>query len=589
MARPQALQCLVLCLLIFATLSYGSVNFPQCFSEIRNGDHGLDGLTDNNGNPTTDLTRGTAVTYKRCVEVCGGGGGAFSWSSFSQQFSAWLLPWLALLSQFPFGCRERWDNFMSIFLALGSPCLAAYSLALTILNVKWVVHRFHNVRYPNKDWAIVILSNLQHMPLKVTRSFTAAINQQDVEYPLLASLIVLPDNDAWWEKLERDLNYADPHTWSIASVSSIAWVIVAYTLTVVDAFTTVSSDPNENGQGLSGVGSIWLWMIPVTIGYLQLSPRCDANRVEEVLTEANRNSFVAGSYGSMDVPSGERAITIQRHTQHQALHADQVATAPIYNYARFLSFVHAVEGFACAFDAATDKAHNRIPVSGGPPAWRPGDGKTVHADNRRGNNDQIEEYCSPLPNRSHWGSGVFTRFFVAALAGLVLQWGTSGGSIVIVYYTPTVGFGCRSTAYLVYAGFATLIWITLVVSSFLAHYAMSYRFTNSPTQPLPQTIAEQLSIFLRRVAKVGAMLNAVWILVAFLLQFSNFYDRCYCNSDVIGLGKRAHNVMVLLAPDISNMKAAWVGGIALAVVVTVAWWIFITLMSNPPPRPYHVA
>ncbi|KAF7298999.1 hypothetical protein MIND_00848100 [Mycena indigotica] len=561
------------------TLMFSSlVDFPQCFAnvtaDLRSGNR-IDGFTDNNGVPTTDPSKATAITYQRCLESCGGGGGAFSWSSFSQQFSAWLLPWLALLSQFPFGCKYKWDNLMSVFLALGSPCLAAYSLALTVLNTKWVIRRFKNTKYPNNTWAAIILSGMQQMALKVT-------TVSEDGYSLLASLVVLQENDQWWEKVEDNLNYADLHTWSIASVTSIAWVILAYALTVVDAFTTISTDPNSNGQGLSGVGSIWLWMIPVTIGYLQLSPRCDAERVSKALREANRQSFVmipgANGLRNVDALTEERALSINSYGHHQTLYSDQEATAPIYNYARFLPFIHVVEEVASAFEAATKKAHLRTSVSGD--RWEPGDGRTVHPENRRGTADQIERYCAqpPYVRRSHWGSGVLNRFFIAAIAGLTLQWSSSGASILIVYYTPTVGLGCRSAAYLVYAGAATLVWILLVISSFLVHYATP--FVPGTAQTLSQRIAGDVAIFLRRSAKVLATLNAVWILVAFLLQFANFYDRCYCNSDVIGLGKRAHNVMLLLGPDISNMKAAWVGGIALAVSVSGFWSFYGPQVEN---------
>ncbi|KAJ7069762.1 hypothetical protein C8F01DRAFT_1113894 [Mycena amicta] len=573
MATARTTYIVVLCVLISATPIYASVDFPQCFNDVRSGLHGTDGLTDNDGNPTTDLAHATAMTYKKCVDVCGSGSGPFSWSSFSQQFSAWLLPWLALLSQLPFGCKYNWDNLMSVFLTLGSPCLAAYSLSLTVLNTKWVARRFNNINYPNKHWAAIILSGMQQMALKVDNSCC-----------LLASLIVLRENDQWWEKLEENLNYADLHTWSIASVTSIAWVVVAYALTVVDAFTTISTDPNSNGQGLSGVGSIWLWMIPVTIGYLQLSPRCDAERVSKVLREANKECFVASANGVVNVDelSEERALSIQSYGHHQTLYSDQEATAPIYSYSRFLPFIYVVEEVACAFEAATKKAHQRIPVSG--TRWEPGDGKTVHHHNRRGTADEIERYCAqpPYVRRSLWGSGVFSRFFIASLAGLALQWASSGASILIVYSTPTVGIGCRSAAYLVYAGTATVVWIILVISSFLAHYATSYSGT---TQPLPQWGAEHLSIFFRRTAKILATLNAVWIVVVFILQFVNAFDTCECNADVIGLGKRAHIVMVLLGPDIASMKGAWSGGVALAVIVCTLWWGFINVLLDPLPRP----
>lgn len=43
------------------------------------------------------------ITYHQCVETCGGGAGEFKWTMFSQGFGAWLLPWIALIFQLPFG------------------------------------------------------------------------------------------------------------------------------------------------------------------------------------------------------------------------------------------------------------------------------------------------------------------------------------------------------------------------------------------------------------------------------------------------------------------------------------------------------
>ena len=45
----------------------------------------------------------TNITYHQCVETCGGGAGDFKWTMFSQSFGAWLLPWIALIFQLPFG------------------------------------------------------------------------------------------------------------------------------------------------------------------------------------------------------------------------------------------------------------------------------------------------------------------------------------------------------------------------------------------------------------------------------------------------------------------------------------------------------
>ncbi len=70
---------------------------------------------------------------------------------------------------------------------------------------------------------------------------------------LLASLIVLPQNESWWSLMTKLINYE--HTWSVAACASIAWVLVAYILTVINSFSDITDAINANGQG---VGSLWL-------------------------------------------------------------------------------------------------------------------------------------------------------------------------------------------------------------------------------------------------------------------------------------------------------------------------------------------
>jgi hypothetical protein len=89
-----------------------------------------------------------------------------------------------------------------VLLTVGSPTLAAYSLALTVLNGHWITRRFSGVRYPNVKNAVKILSNLQQSPLEV-----------NTEGSLLASLVVLHQNDDFWEELAVWPNYV--HTWFV--------------------------------------------------------------------------------------------------------------------------------------------------------------------------------------------------------------------------------------------------------------------------------------------------------------------------------------------------------------------------------------
>ena len=104
----------------------------------------------------------------------------------------------------------------------------------------------------------------------------------------------------------------------------------------------------------------------------------------------------------------------------------------------------------------------------------------------------------------------------------------------------------------------------LVLSSILFYYA-SMPNTKKHEEILTVKIAKELSIILRRIGKTIASLNAIWIIVLCLFQFSNFFNRCWCNSSVLGLGpEMAYDVIKLLPEDISSMRGAWYGGIFLA-------------------------
>jgi hypothetical protein len=125
----------------------------------------------------------------------------------------------------------------------------------------------------------------------------------------------------------------------------------------------------------------------------------------------------------------------------------------------------------------------------------------------------------------------------------------------------------------------------LLTSSSLTYYS-----TNAPTHSFQEHfilalqvwVARWLSIFLRRLGKLIAALNAVLIVATGLLQFGKFYDRCYCNSSVIGLGKHAYDVILLVPDDVVGMRTAWIGGFVLAAGATVIFAGFVTIFIDPP-------
>jgi hypothetical protein len=420
----------VVALVIGFTPTTSAVKFHQCLDAINKMT--INGKTDNHGNllpPST--SNATAITYDLCVSQCGDGQEPFQWRIFSQQFSSWQLPWLALVSQLPFGANDKLDNLESMLLTLGSPTLAAYSLALTVLNGRWIAQLFSNYRYPNAGNAVRILSSLQQSPLRV-----------DTDDALLASLIMLPQNDEWWAELVIWLNYT--HTWSISAATSIAWVIIAYVFTIIDYFSQGVQDATSINSNGGSIGSLWLWLLPIVVGWLQLSPKCDSTRLDQAVDRANSIAYVAHQTSQpikASKISRKRAINIARSELDEA-RLDERSTPPIYNYARFLPWIQAVIVVSNAFGSICERDHHHDPF----------DPETEWRDRNSEGGDaltalQVDDYSRPRLGsiyrfpRHRWGldSSAPSRMLIASALALTLQWGTTGAAIVISWFTPTIG------------------------------------------------------------------------------------------------------------------------------------------------------
>lgn len=214
--RSHLLTLLVLTLTALLTRTHAHPNFTTCKAQFFNGTFQSLNVTplDTSGQPVSyaNLSSARGMSYHDCVRVCGGNGDeAFSWSVFSQQFNAWLVPWLALFSQLPFTAPGRWDNIASALLTMGSPALAIYSLTLTTLNTHWLATKFGKLKkIPNARQAAEVLSALQHVPVNLR-----------MEEGLLASLVVLRENDDWWKEMSEQA--LQTRHWNVPAAVNILW------------------------------------------------------------------------------------------------------------------------------------------------------------------------------------------------------------------------------------------------------------------------------------------------------------------------------------------------------------------------------
>ncbi|KAG2110070.1 hypothetical protein BD769DRAFT_98125 [Suillus cothurnatus] len=579
MHDTKKIRLFILLFLFFEGAYASNINITDCFINfVNNANQSLDasGLVNGDGGsvPLSDIMSAAGFTYETCLAHCGSGTQNPTWANISQQFGAWLLPYLALISQLPFGARHRVDNLMSAILIVGSPVLAGYSMILTVLNANWISRQFDDLSFPNTKSAVRILISLQQSPLRISNDDS-----------LLSSLVVLPDNDEWWPTTAEFLDYT--HTWSIASVTTIAWVVVAYILTVASSLSDVPSNINSNGQG---TGSVWLWLIPIVIGWLQLSPKCDYTRVRKAMDNADAMAFVATDNSDEVVKASHlsemRAVSIDTDMENPSS-PDEMLTPPVYNYARAISWSRSAEDVYNAFRIASKKAKDHKPVAIGA-KWKNTNKKDfIEPSNRKGNVSEVNAYCR-LPRDtvwSPWATGMFFRMFVASLLPLALQWATTGAAVLVVYFTPTVGLGCRSLGYLIYGALATMIWAMLVVSSILSHYAFSYSDRpRSPFSSITIRLVKVVANLLRWGGKSMAIINAIWIIAAGMLQFTSVYDNCYCNSSVLGRGAQyAYDIVVFDHVDLSQTKAAWFGALALAGTTSLGFIFYMNLLTDLVP------
>lgn len=197
------------------------------------------------------------INYNTCKNYCSYEqlSTVFSFKVFSAGATNYLLPWLALTAQLPFetGENEIIANVMSFCYAVGSPMLITYSLATTILNQHWLRGKFRKLEASDRPLnqtsknVRIFLQESQQLPLRLSQ-----------ENGSLASLIILPDNADWWEKLKTNILLTRRGV-TLSLIAQILVAVLSWVLTVISAFVSSLGDASE-ALALSS-GSLWVWLV----------------------------------------------------------------------------------------------------------------------------------------------------------------------------------------------------------------------------------------------------------------------------------------------------------------------------------------
>jgi len=162
---------------------------------------------------------------------------------------------------------------MIVIVSVGSPALAAYSLVLTSLNARLVYRRAQRITHESKNAVARALIALQQTPLELTK-----------DDRLLA---FIPTNDQWRHEIVDRLNRRN--AWSVATGSSVAWVVVAFTFTLVDSFVSLSGTTNSPASDGLAVGTLWLWLLCLVIGWLWV-PTFTCGELKSAIGHANKKA-----------------------------------------------------------------------------------------------------------------------------------------------------------------------------------------------------------------------------------------------------------------------------------------------------------
>ncbi|KAF9790972.1 hypothetical protein BJ322DRAFT_419122 [Thelephora terrestris] len=589
-----------------------AVNLQKCGARLQAAQGGALNTTSNTS-PAPVLR----LSYEECIVKCGGGVGDVSWQAFSQSFGTWFLPWIALAFQIPFGAEYPLEDVLNFFMTIGSPALAAYSLQITNLNAGWLSKAFVDLKYPNSGAISAVISAFQHVPIHISSAGG-----------LLPSLIVLPQNDAYWKLLLNGVKKT--RRWSIPLVAGFVWVVVATLLTIIDSFYS----PPTDDVGYSIVAT-WTYLLPIILGWLYVGSQPEPNHLRECLESANGIAWVATDQKYRPVRAKDiagrhtQAIELMKAANVDRARMDELKTIPVFNYARtFIWSLHAQLILSYARNAA-DKVEWRIPVDNHGPGrgaeWVKGDSGDVEAENRLGSEEQVIRYCtetftpfekvfgvpspiiSPSPvsygghtpnlpvallpfynpghdsrGQSRWAVGIWGRVALAVLFALGLQWGTVGSAIAIHYWKSPVGLGCRSLSFLLYGVVATASMFFCLASSVLAHISRPLH------GPVHQTSLRQMyldggAVLCGYLGKTLAFASGIGIMIICSFQSSGVYDNCYCASTTFDRG--VHDV-VLLAINYTigpGTIRAWIGGLVFAFSTAVLFG-FSLYLGTPPRR-----
>lgn len=195
----------------------------------------------------------------------------FNFATFSSAMTSYFLPWLSLCAQLPFENASPGDTFIGLCLAIGSPALITYSLALTLFNRSWAVREVQRLldRSARRSQHVPAdaaqrAAEFQKFETRLKSFLSLAVEGQQV--PLrasvvrhwLSSLIVSPENTTWWATVRERITLSRRKpSLSLHAQISLAGIVWVFTI-----FTGVSVAVGAINTTIQiATSTLWVWLV----------------------------------------------------------------------------------------------------------------------------------------------------------------------------------------------------------------------------------------------------------------------------------------------------------------------------------------
>ncbi|KAI9664198.1 MAG: hypothetical protein M1831_002377 [Alyxoria varia] len=244
------------------------------------------GLVDSSGSLIPGLTPNDAwgITFRECERTCQDITRSFDFGNFAAAVTSWLFQWLALVAQLPYETSGSINNAKSALMAVGSPALITYSLAISMANRVRVSARINDVvRKADRDDHILrtLKEQARHILLETQQEPVRAWEGKDAA---LSSLILRENNQKWWSRSQENLKNTQRNV-TISLIAQMLFAVIAWLFTIIASFDMLG-DPTVALYISSS--SIWLWMVPVVTGWIAVGTQSRKEAVKDALSNKVR-------------------------------------------------------------------------------------------------------------------------------------------------------------------------------------------------------------------------------------------------------------------------------------------------------------